>query len=123
MKFKVGDRVKCFGYNYGGARHDGDKGTVIALGSDGDVTVHLDKGPTRDFHPRCLRRLKPKAKPREFWIPKVYCEDELKWLAKDGLKHMADKPDEEVIEQYIRVREVRNDSHSTQKASIQKEKV
>lgn len=73
-KFKVGDRVRVYGSCLSGVLCNlNEKGTVERCGYDDYVAVRLDEpvgnAALVSFHPKQCRRLKPKAKPREWNIP------------------------------------------------------
>lgn len=68
--FKIGDRVKA----YGGVPHtevymNGAAGTIVNLihGTEYAV-VEFDRDYTWEMNTKQLRRLKPKAPPREVWL-------------------------------------------------------
>lgn len=65
-KFKAGDRVTICGWDSKGGFWENGHATVSAADDIG-VTVSRN-GRASSVHPRQCRRLKPKVKPREFWI-------------------------------------------------------
>lgn len=65
--FKVGDRVAIY---QDGCRWLGRVKTVDATGGDESVLVQYDIAGEFWLHPKQLRRLKPKAKAREWWVAK-----------------------------------------------------
>jgi hypothetical protein len=73
-KFKVGDRVRCYGQNEKGhfdvINEEGDNGTVKRVES-GFVEVEMDndygEGRRCGFHPKQLRKL-VKKKRRRVWL-------------------------------------------------------
>lgn len=75
-EFMIGDRVSGHACHTKGGVLENSKilkiRGVIERISDGIILVKFDKevcGYSRmNFSPRSLRRLKPRAKPREFWI-------------------------------------------------------
>jgi hypothetical protein len=70
-KFKIGDRVAVYGEILG-VKSPADRklGTVAAVAKDGDLRVRFEEEFDGDrewyVHPKQCRRLKPKAKPREW---------------------------------------------------------
>lgn len=77
-KFAVGDRVSCYGNpecgTFYGPTIEGDYGTVVDLDPVGWVGVNLDSNYGKDkfhFHPKQLRRLKPKPK-AEVKVPREW---------------------------------------------------
>lgn len=67
-KFKVGDRVRIYGFGSCGLDYTGKIGEFLKPTGSGWVKVSFPKdGLERFFHEKQLRKLKPKKPPREFW--------------------------------------------------------
>jgi hypothetical protein len=104
-KFKVGDRVRAYGSSVIQSHTSDDgpiKGVVNSILGE-SVEVATDCGSYYTFHVKQLRRLKPKAKPREFWV-NVYPDHCSIWTDKGSAELVATVDRSECI----RVQEVRN---------------
>ena len=64
-KFKVGDRVRVYGPTF---QYYGEVGTIVGM-FELVFTVKIDSDNRNyNFHPKQLRRLKPRKKRLEMWI-------------------------------------------------------
>lgn len=99
-KFKIGDRVACYGQNEGGnlcvPTMEGDRGTVVGHDPSEFIIVKLDPDYGTEsflFHPKQLRKLKPPQKPLEFRVLGLEDRPDGVWLlvAQGALAHLGMK--------------------------------
>lgn len=104
-KLKLGDRVACYGISYDSLRHLGSYGVCKSV-TDTEVAVLIDGyESTLLFHPKQCRKLKPKNKPREFWI-NIYTDIETDYYTYNS-EDYANKCSGTTRLECVHVREVR----------------